>query len=50
MVVDFKMAESVAIKTFYSSELYEKLSNPSTLLWQKPWLDVYNMLKGELSD
>jgi DNA-directed RNA polymerase subunit K/omega len=50
MVVDFKMAESVAIKTFYSSELYEKLSNSSNMLWQKPWLDVYNMLKEELSD
>ncbi|MCL2101071.1 MAG: hypothetical protein FWH22_05095, partial [Fibromonadales bacterium] len=49
MVVDFKITESAAIKSFYSSKLYEQLSNASTLLWQKPWQEVYGMLKEELA-
>ena len=49
MVVDFKIIESTAIKSFYSSKLCEQLSNASTLLWQKPWQKVYGMLKEELA-
>ena len=50
MVVDFEITESAAIKMFYSSKSYEKLSNTDTLLWQKPWQDIYEMIKEELRD
>jgi hypothetical protein len=49
IVVDFKMAETAAIKTFYSSKSYESLSNADTLLWQKPWQEIYEMFKAELT-
>jgi hypothetical protein len=48
MVTDFKITESAAIKTFYSSKIYETLSNANTLLWKKTWQDIYGMLKEEL--
>ncbi len=49
MVVDFKMTVSATIKILYSSKSYEILSDVNTLLWQKPWQEIYNMLKEELS-
>jgi hypothetical protein len=49
MVVDFKMTESAAIKTFYSSKSYESLSNANTLFWQKSWQEIYNILREELA-
>jgi len=48
MVVDFKITISDAIKTFYSSKSYEILSNIDNLFWQKPWQEIYSMLKKEL--
>ena len=48
MVVELKMTESAAIKMFYSSNSYEKLSNADTLLWQKPWQEIYETFKEEL--
>jgi len=48
MVVDFKMTVSAAIKTFYSSKSYEILSNTDNLFWQKPWQEIYSILKEEL--
>jgi hypothetical protein len=50
MVVDFKMAESAAINVFYSSKSYEKLSDGNTLLWQKPWCEIYEMFRNELGN
>jgi hypothetical protein len=44
----FKMTESVAINTFYSSKSYEMLSNADTLFWQNPWQEIYDMLRKEL--
>ena len=49
MVVDFKVTVSVAIKTFYSSKSYKILSNADTLLWQKPWQEIYEMFKEEFN-
>jgi len=48
MVVDFKMTESAAIKTLYSSKSYERLSNADSLFWQKSWQEIYEMFKEEL--
>jgi len=47
IVVDFKMTVSAAIKIFYSSKPYEILSDANTLLWKKPWQEIYNMLKED---
>ena len=47
IIVDSKEMESIAIKAFYSSEVYKKLSNADTLLWKEPWQNIYNMLKEE---
>jgi len=47
-VTDFEMHESDAIKFFYSSKSYEKLSYEETLLWKKPWQEVYEMFKIEM--
>lgn len=48
MVIDFKMTESIAIKTFYSSKIYKSLSDIDSLLWQKSWQGIYELLKKEL--
>jgi hypothetical protein len=48
MIIDFKIAESAAIKIFYSSKFYEKLSNADSLLWQKPWQETYVIFKEEI--
>jgi hypothetical protein len=47
-IEDCEKQESAAIKTFFSTNLYEQLSNSDTLLWQKPWQDIYEMFKEEL--
>ena len=48
MVVEFKLTESMAVKTFYASELYRKLSNADTLLWHEPWQNIFELLKRAL--
>ena len=47
MVNNLNISESTAIKNFYFSKLYEKLSNPDTLLWEKSWQDLYNLVAKE---
>jgi hypothetical protein len=46
---NYEMPESVAIKTFFSTNLYEQLATENTLLWQKPWQEIYEMFKAELT-
>ena len=47
MVADYKITEADTIKIFYSSECYKNLSNADTLLWQKSWHEIYEILKEE---
>ena len=47
-IEDYETQESTAIKTFFATKLYEQLSNADTLLWQKSWQEIYEMLKKEL--
>jgi len=42
------ISESIAIKTFFSTNLYERLATEDTLLWQKSWQEIYEMFKKEL--
>jgi len=47
MVKDLVITEAAAIKIFYSSDCYKKLSNTDTLLWQKPWQEIYKIIKED---
>ena len=47
---EFEMAESIAIKKLYASDTYKKLSGADTMLWQKPWQEIYEMFKKELDN
>ena len=47
IIADFKETENTAIKAFYSSEVYKKLSNTNTLLWKEPWQSIYTTLKEQ---
>jgi len=46
---DDEMQLSDAIKTFFSTNLYHNLSNADTLLWQKPWQEIYEMFNAEVN-
>ena len=48
IIIDFNISESEAIGTFYDSKLYEKLSDPNTLLWEKSWQQIYEIFKDEV--
>ena len=48
MLEKMEMPEPAAIKLFYSSKLYEELSNPDTQLWQKTWQELYELLIKEV--
>lgn len=37
-----------AVKRVYHSQLYKKLSTPSTMYWHLGSVDLYNELKAEL--
>jgi len=42
------ISESAAIKTFFSTNLYEQLATEDTMLWKKSWQEIYEMFKEEL--
>ena len=48
MLEKMEIPEPAAIKLFYSSKLYEELSNPDTQLWQKNWQELYELLINSL--
>ena len=49
LITENKITETKALKIFYYSETNKKLTNAKTLLWQKPWQDIYKMIKEEVS-
>jgi len=48
IITDFSVDEEKAMNMFFTSLLYEKFVNVNTLLWQKPWQEIYEMFKAEL--
>ncbi|MDR2969674.1 MAG: hypothetical protein LBV32_08740 [Tannerellaceae bacterium] len=48
LVIDFDMDEEKATDMFYTSTVFAHLSDESTGLYQKPWQEIYEMLKSEL--
>jgi hypothetical protein len=49
LVLDTDMDEEKAANAFYSSQTFARLSDESTGLYQKPWQEIYEMLKKELN-
>ena len=50
IVLDFKVTETEAIKILYPSMVYKHLSNAETQFYQKPWQEIYKILKEEIKD
>ena len=49
LMFDFHVDEETATDKFYTSNTFAKLADESTQLYQKPWQEIYEMLKKELS-
>ena len=47
IIFDLNINEAEAIKIFYDSKLYEKLSDKNTLLWEKSWQQIYEIFEME---
>lgn len=50
LVLDYAINEDMATDYFFSSQLFNELSDESTGLYQKTWLEIYEMLKNELAN
>jgi len=50
IISDFKETEYTAIKAFYLSDVYKKLSNTDTLLWKESWQSIYMTLKEQFAN
>jgi len=48
LIIDFKMSDIQAIDTYFNSNIYSRLIDESTELYQKSWQELYEMLKLEL--
>jgi len=48
LVIDFSFDEETAADKFFSSNTFSKLANTSTLLYEKNWIEIYQLLLNEL--
>ncbi|MDR0799478.1 MAG: DUF3990 domain-containing protein, partial [Dysgonamonadaceae bacterium] len=48
LMLDNQIDETQAVDLFYNSKTFEQLSDTSTNIYQKSWLEIYEMLKKEL--
>jgi hypothetical protein len=48
LMSDYGLNESEAIDLYCTADVYARLSDESTGLYQKPWQEIYEMLKCEL--
>jgi hypothetical protein len=48
VVRDKGVDETEAAKSFFSSDVFTRLSDKETGLYLKPWNDIYAMLRDEL--
>jgi hypothetical protein len=48
LVADFEKSEKDAFELFYSSDTFTKLSDYNTRFFDKPWQEIYELLKKEL--
>ncbi|MDR1829860.1 MAG: hypothetical protein LBQ76_03730 [Candidatus Fibromonas sp.] len=49
MNIENKLTEQNATDIFLTSTAYAQLATESTLLWQKPWQEIYEMFKEEFN-
>jgi hypothetical protein len=47
LVIDSGMDDKTAADTYFSSNTFSKLADASTGLYEKPWQEIYDMLKKE---
>jgi hypothetical protein len=48
LMLDFQTDEMKAAEMFYASSVFTQLADISTKLYEKPWQEIYEMLKKEL--
>lgn len=48
LIIHFGMDEENAANAFYSSHTFSLLADKTTVLYLKPWQEIYEMLKSEL--
>ena len=48
LIVDFEMNDYQAIDTYFNSKTYSLLIDENTGYYEKPWQEIYKMLKKEL--
>jgi hypothetical protein len=48
LVIDYNMNEEKAIDIYFESKTYAKLIDENTLLYLKPWTEIYDLLRKEL--
>lgn len=49
LILDFDFDEEKATNLFFNSDIYSKLSDTETKLYEKDWTEIYELLKQELS-
>ena len=49
IILDFGVDEETATDMFFSSKTFTKLADASTRLYEKPWGEIYEMMKAEFS-
>ena len=49
LVQNHSLSEQKAVDMYYSSNTYKQLTDETTGLVNKPWEDIYNLLKEEIS-
>ncbi|GHT47401.1 hypothetical protein FACS189440_07790 [Bacteroidia bacterium] len=49
LIIDYGISEKKASELFFSSETFGKLADISTELYEKPWQEIYELLKEELA-
>jgi len=50
LMIDRNINEMEAVDLYYTSKTYTQLADESTKLYEKPWQEIYEMLKKELGD
>lgn len=49
LVLDFNLSEDQALELYFQSNIYKELIDESTLLFEKNWTEIYNLLCSELN-
>ena len=50
LILDYDINEMEALDRYYTSKTYGQIADESTLFYQKPWQEIYEMLTAELKD